>query len=177
MNRKPEEVWLTALHEAGHAVLQELFFPGQEYEVDIIGVEGLAYGKTSPPSKGWKYGVSTEDKLHQIQKALAGIVAESIGMSTEWHNPEGASEDIEAACRTFGVLHFRSGAGGNADRTRLCLSDHRGQLASHYNSTKALLLEHWNQVKRIAESLMSNHKLTADEIRGILKAHGGDSRK
>lgn len=177
MNRKPEEVWLTALHEAGHGVLQELYFPGQEYEVDIIGVEGWAYGKAAPPSTGWKYGVSTEDKLHQIQKALAGIAAESVETNTEWHNPEGASEDIGAACRTFGVLHFRPGVGGNADRTRLCLADHKGQLASYYNSTKALLLKHWNQVKRIAESLTSKQKLTADEIRSILKAQGGDSLK
>jgi ATP-dependent Zn protease len=177
MNRKSKEVWLTALHEAGHAVLQELFFPGKEYEVDIIGFEGLAYGKTAPSSTGWKYGVSTVDKLHQIQKALAGIVAESIETGKDWHNPEGGSKDIEAACNTFGILHFRPGVGGHADRARSCLADPKGQLASHYNSTKALLLEHWNEVNRIAESLMSKQKMTGNEIRNILTAHGGDSRK
>jgi ATP-dependent Zn protease len=159
---------LTAIHEAGHVVLQELFFPGEQYEVDIVGLEGLANGKTTPPLHGWRPRVTQEDKEHELLKAVGGIVAESIETGVEWHNVTGAEKDLEAACVAFAMLKFQRGKGGNADRIRSCLADRQTQLASYYNSAKSVLLRNWGQVKKVAESLLSKNRLTGDEVRAIL---------
>ena len=168
MDQKADIRWLTAIHEAGHVVLQELFFPGEDYEVDIIGVEGIANGKTTPPPHGWKPKITKEDKEHNLLKALGGIVAESIETSVDWHNLIGAEKDLEAACVAFAMLKFQRGKGGNADRIRSCLADRQTELASHYDATKMVLLENWGKVRKLTESLISKDKLTADEVRNIL---------
>ena len=168
MSDKPSDLKLTAIHEAGHVVLQELFFPGEEYAVDIIGVEGIANGKTTPPPHGWKPRITKEDKEHDLLKALGGIVAESIETSVEWHNLIGAEKDLEAACVALAMLKFQRGKGGNADRIRSCLADRQNELANYYDSAKAVLLKNWGEVKEVAENLISKNKLTADEVRTIL---------
>ena len=168
MSDKPSDLKLTAIHEAGHVVLQELFFPGEDYEVDIIGIDGVANGKTTPPSHGWKPRITKEDKEHSLLKALGGIAAESVETSVEWHNLIGAEKDLEAACVAFAMMKFQRGKGGNADRIRSCLADRQTELASHYDAAKKVLLEHWGKVRKVAESLMSKDKLTADEVRNIL---------
>ena len=165
----PNARWLTALHEAGHVVLQELFFPGENYQVDIIGIEGVASGKMTPPPNGWKIKASKADKEHDLLKALGGIAAESIETKEDWHNVEGASKDLESACLAYALLMFQRGKGGNAIRVKSCVADSRQELASYYDSTKAVLLGNWSKVEEVAESLLSKKQLTADEIRMILK--------
>ncbi|MGA2762958.1 MAG: hypothetical protein ABSG17_06305 [Spirochaetia bacterium] len=169
MSDKPSDLKLTAIHEAGHVVLQELFFPGEEYAVDIIGVEGIANGKTTPPPHGWRLRATKEDREHDLLKALAGIVAESIETSVEWHNLIGAEKDLEAACVALAMLKFQRGKGGNADRIRSCLADRQTELASHYDAAKRVLLENWGKVRIVAESLISKDKLTPDEVRNLLE--------
>ena len=167
MDEKADARWLTALHEAGHVFLQELFFPGEDYEVDIIGIDGVASGKTTPPPTDGEEG-SKGEREHDILKAMGGIVAESIETKVEWHNAHGAEKDLEAACVAFAMMKFQRGKGGNADRIRSCLTDRQTELASHYDAAKKVLLEHWGKVRKVAESLMSKDKLTADEVRNIL---------
>ena len=96
MSDKPSDLKLTAIHEAGHVVLQELFFPGEEYAVDIIGVEGIANGKTTPPPNGGNTRITKEDKEHDILKAIGGIVAESIETRRSGQRQRGG-ERLEAA--------------------------------------------------------------------------------
>lgn len=169
MSDKPSDLKLTAIHEAGHVVLQELFFPGEDYEVDIIGIDGVASGKTTPPPNGWRMKRSKEEKEHDILKAMGGMVAESIETKEDWHNADGASKDLEAACVALAMLKFQRGKGGNADRIRSCLADRQTELANYYDATKRVLLENWAKVRKIAESLLSKNKLTADEVRNLLK--------
>ncbi len=163
---------MTSMHEAGHVVLQELFFPGEQYQVDVIKVEGLANGKTTPPPKGWRKRESEEDKKHDLLKALGGIAAESIEANADWYNVVGAAKDLEAACITFALLKFQRGKGGNADRIRSCLSDPKTELASYYDSTKAVLLQNWSSVKKVAEKLLSENSMTAEEVRKVLSSSG-----
>ena len=168
MDEKADTRWLTALHEAGHVFLQELFFPGEDYAVDIIGIDGVASGKTTPPPHGWRPRITKEDREHDLLKALAGIVAESIETSVEWHNLIGAEKDLEAACVALAMLKFQRGKGGNAGRIRSCLADRQTELASHYDAAKRVLLENWSKVRIVAESLISKDRLAADEVRNIL---------
>ena len=137
--------------------------------MDIIGIEGIASGKTTPPPNGWKIKVLKVDKEHDLLKALGGIAAESIETKEDWHNVEGASKDLESACLAYALLKFQPGKGGNAIRVKSCVADSRQELASYYDSTKAVLVESWSKVKVVAESLLSKKQLTADEIRVILK--------
>ena len=52
------------------------------------------------------------------------------------------------------MMKFQRGKGGNADRIRSCLADRQNELANYYDSARAVLLENWSKVGKVAESLI-----------------------
>ncbi|MBE5847736.1 MAG: AAA family ATPase [Lachnospiraceae bacterium] len=88
-----EEIKLLAVHEAGHALIAEVFAPGSVSLVSILGYSGLTKGVTvTHKPKMW--GLSLDYVEHSVIRALGGKAATEIVMNQVGM---GCGEDIEHA--------------------------------------------------------------------------------
>ena len=187
----PKDRRITAVHEAGHAVVSR-FLKNQDpvHEISIIP-RGMAAGYT--------YYVPSEDKQHMSKKEildsivglLGGRVAEEVVLDDVC---TGASNDIERATALardmvtkygmsrLGAISF----GGDNDQVflgrdlttqRNCSDDTAAKIDAEikriideaYARAKVILEEHKQELVKVSDYLIEREKLSADEFDRIMK--------
>ena len=187
----PKDRRITAVHEAGHAVVSR-FLKNQDpvHEISIIP-RGMAAGYT--------YYVPSEDKQHMSKKEildsivglLGGRVAEEVVLDDIC---TGASNDIERATALardmvtkygmsrLGAISF----GGDNDQVflgrdlttqRNCSDDTAAKIDAEikriideaYARAKSILEEHKQELIKVSDYLIEREKLSADEFDSIMK--------
>lgn len=187
----PKDRRITAVHEAGHAVVSR-FLKNQDpvHEISIIP-RGMAAGYT--------YYVPSEDKQHMSKKEildsivglLGGRVAEEVVLDDVC---TGASNDIERATALardmvtkygmsrLGAISF----GGDNDQVflgrdlttqRNCSDDTAAKIDAEikriideaYARAKSILEEHKKELVKVSDYLIEREKLSADEFDSIMK--------
>lgn len=187
----PKDRRITAVHEAGHAVVSR-FLENQDpvHEISIIP-RGMAAGYT--------YYVPSEDKQHMSKKEildsivglLGGRVAEEVVLDDVC---TGASNDIERATALardmvtkygmsrLGAISF----GGDNDQVflgrdlttqRNCSDDTAAKIDAEikriideaYARAKSILEEHKKELVKVSDYLIEREKLSADEFDSIMK--------
>ncbi|MBR5586756.1 MAG: ATP-dependent zinc metalloprotease FtsH [Clostridia bacterium] len=146
-----KEKRLTAIHEAGHAVITRLF-PGQDpvHEVSIIP-RGMAGGYTMHLPTEDKFYVTKNYMLEEINILLGGRVAEQLilgDIST------GASNDIERASDLARKMVTKYG-----------MSEKVGPITFGSSNNEVFIGKDWTQTKSFSEELAS---VIDKEVSGII---------
>ncbi len=184
---------LTAFHEAGHALISKLL-PGQDpvHQVSIIP-RGRAGGYTLSLPKDDKFYVSKQEMIEQITVLLAGRVAEKLKMDDI---STGASNDLERASSIARSMVMKYGMSddigpitfGSSGGEEVFLGKEFGQTKNYsedvaarideeiskiikgcYNKCTELLKENDEKLEEIAELLIKQEKIDADEFEAIFK--------
>ncbi len=179
-----------AYHEAGHAVVAALQ-PGADplHKVTIIP-RGRAMGVTMQLPDADRHTYTKEFLETQVAVLMGGRVAEELFMR---HMTSGASNDIERAtdiaqhmvCEwgmsDLGPLAFRKpGNAFEADRAH-AVSEATSQrvdeeirkiVMTGYDCARSLIERNREAVRLLAEELLSQESLEADEIKAILNRAG-----
>jgi len=151
---------LTAVHEAGHAVMAELC-GRQVTEVEIVGDRehsGMVHSLALPPdpADGAALEGDREDVERQLKIILAGTVAEAMVSGREdWDE---TSEDLDAAVRLAMSL---------VDDCEDVLP----LLAEIRSDVERDLRDRWTAVEALAAELLIRKALTGTEVRNLLQPH------
>ncbi len=182
----------TAVHEAGHALIAKLL-PGCDplHKVTIIP-RGQALGLTwSLPTEDKVNGYKKQI-LDQITMAMGGRIAEELLFN---EMSSGASNDIERATETARAMvcrwgmseklgplafgksdgevflgrDFNSAKDYSEDTARQIDAEVRGIVLGCYEKGKALLTEHLEGLKRVADALVEYETLDAEDVNILLQ--------
>ncbi|MDG6095364.1 ATP-dependent zinc metalloprotease FtsH [Acetobacter sp. AN02] len=184
----------TAFHEAGHALVS-ILTPGNDpvHKATIIP-RGRALGMVMSLPEGDRYSKSRAKCLAELDLAMGGRAAEEIIFGAE-NVCTGASGDIKMATdqarrmvtewgmsERLGLVAY--GDNGqevflghsvtqsknvSEDTAREIDEEIRGLIDAAYNRARNLLLEHIDDLHRLANALLEHETLTGEEIRQILR--------
>jgi cell division protease FtsH len=192
MTEKEKE--LTAYHEAGHALVG-LNVPDHDplHKVTIIP-RGRALGVTMSLPERDRFGYSKREMESRLASLFGGRLAEEIIFGAD-NVTTGASSDIQQATATarrmvteFGMSEklgrVRYGdneqelfLGHSVTQTRgvseataqLIDSEVRRLIEEAESSARRILVEHIDELHRLAQALLEYETLSGDEIRGLLR--------
>jgi cell division protease FtsH len=192
MTEKEKE--LTAYHEAGHALVG-LNVPDHDplHKVTIIP-RGRALGVTMSLPERDRFGYSKREMESRLASLFGGRLAEEIIFGAD-NVTTGASSDIQQATATarrmvteFGMSEklgrVRYGdneqelfLGHSVTQTRgvseataqLIDSEVRRLIEEAESSARKILVEHIDELHRLAQALLEYETLSGDEIRGLLR--------
>jgi cell division protease FtsH len=189
-----EEKKVTAIHEAGHALLAVVLPHADPIHKVTIIPRGMALGVTMQLPEGDKHNYTRDYLNDQIAILLGGRLAEELtngGMTT------GAGNDLERSTElarkmvcewgmsdamgplTFGKKEEQIFLGREiaqhqdySEDTAIRI-DHEIKrfVTSNYERAKELLEKHKPALLRIAEALLSREVLDADQVRRIIAGH------
>jgi cell division protease FtsH len=180
-----------AYHEAGHAVVAALLPHADPLHKVTIIPRGRAMGVTMQLPEADRHTYTRDYLNTQVAVLMGGRVAEELFMK---HMTSGASNDIERAtdiaqhmvCEwgmsSLGPLAFRKpGNGFEADRAHI-LSEATARRVDEeiqkvvmdgYDRARQLIEQNRTAVRLMAEELLQDESLDADDIRRILAEAGG----
>ncbi|HSC27398.1 MAG TPA: ATP-dependent zinc metalloprotease FtsH [Vicinamibacterales bacterium] len=186
---------ICAYHEAGHAAVAALLPHADPLLKVTIVPRGRAMGVTMQLPEADRHTYTKDYLETQIAVLMGGRVAEELFMR---QMTSGASNDIERAtdiaqrmvCEwgmsQLGPLAFRkTGSASQADQphvvseaTALRVDDeiHRIVMTGH-DRAASLIAQHREAVRLVAERLLEQESLEADEIRGLLESAGAGMDK
>ena len=189
-----EEKKVTAIHEAGHALLAVVLPHADPIHKVTIIPRGMALGVTMQLPEGDKHNYTRDYLNDQIAILLGGRLAEELtngGMTT------GAGNDLERSTElarkmvcewgmsdamgplTFGKKEEQIFLGREiaqhqdySEDTAIRI-DHEIKrfVTSNYERAKELIEQHKPALLRIAEELLSREVLDADQVRRIIAGH------
>ncbi len=184
-----KEKRLTAFHEAGHAVVMRAT-PGSDpvHQVTIMP-RGRAGGFTMQLPEEDKYYMTKGDMINEIRHLLGGRVAEALVMGDI---STGASNDLERATKiahdmvakygmseAIGPLNYSSADEVFLGRDFTSKQNYSEELASKidkevhdimteaYAATESILLEHREELHRVADALLEMETLDADQFEAL----------
>lgn len=173
-----EEKWLTAVHEAGHAVVSEVVRPNvRNFGISIVP-RGSAGGYNVFDESGHKY-IRKSDLLKQMQVLYGGRVAEEIILGDI---SSGASNDLEKASQIAHRMVTRLSMNGSLltkigseaeynQRIDIRSIDEAEKICKeNYEIARRTVDTHKNQVIGLAKLLYEKEYLSQEEVnRFILK--------
>jgi cell division protease FtsH len=190
--RTQKDKQITAYHEAGHAVTT-FFLPSQDpvYQVSIIP-RGMAAGFTMSMPQEDKQHMPKSEMLESIEVLLSGRAAEAIVFGDIC---TGASNDIERATETarnmvtkygmsdelgpiaFGTGHDEVFLGKDYGNVRNYSETVASKIdaevekivSTAYEKALALLKEHLNKLKNVAEYLIVHEKMDGDKFKELMQ--------
>ena len=169
---------ITAYHESGHALITKLIAPSHRVsKVTIIpSTKGAGgFSMNIPPDRMF---YTKKDMESQIKISLAGRIAEEL-IFGEDHITTGASNDIEKATEIirdyamrygmnseFGMLNLNVLMGSlDASAVSHLLLEHSSKfMKTLYDETKALMVEHQEELMAIAHALLVKETLDEDDL-------------
>ena len=175
---------LTAYHEAGHAVVSR-YLPTQTdvKEVSIIP-RGVAGGYTMYKSDEDKYYISKTEMKEKLVALLGGRAAEKLVLDDI---STGASNDIEVATKiaremvtkygmsdNLGPIDFQ----GKEQNDMFVFGENIGDkigaevkllIDEAYNNAQKLLIEHIDKLDIIAQTLLTQEKISEQEFKKIFE--------
>ncbi len=192
MVQTPEELELTAYHEAGHTLIRLLLPQHSDplYKVTIIP-RGRALGVTHALPEKEKYTQTREELLASIASAMGGRAAEELVFNTY---TTGAYSDFRAATEiarrmvcVYGMsdkvgvgVYTQSGQGGFEHSQKLAdLIDQEVQdiLRMEYQRALDLLRSQRDKLDLLAKTLLNKETLYAGEIYALLDIEPREEHK
>jgi len=167
-----QELHQSAIHEAGHAVIEDLVFQGVEYvsiEPEIVSyvMDGKLYdidsaGCTQPRSEGWTLK-TRKDFERECVSMCAGAIAEEKLFGTV--PPDAEASDIQYVnwyAKVLGVA--------DAERDKI-FKIACNRVAKLFNDDRV-----WGAVVEVAQRLLAKKRLEGDEVHEIVEASGARTR-
>jgi cell division protease FtsH len=179
-----------AYHEAGHAVVAALMPKADPLHKVTIIPRGRAMGVTMQLPEADRHTYTKDYLETQVAVLMGGRVAEEMFMQ---HMTSGASNDIERAtdiaqhmvCEwgmsDLGPLAYRKPGNAFEGDKQHVLSEATAQrvddeirkvVMNGYDSARTLIEANTEAVRLLAEELLVNESLEADEIRAVLQKAG-----
>jgi len=186
------ERWVTAYHEAGHALLSYLLPECDKPTKVSIIPRGPYLGVTiSPPTKD-VYGHSRKQLLGRIKMAYGGRIAEEMftgdvttgaksdidqasnivrKMVCEWGmseklGPIKYAEDDDAVFLGRDMTHRQS----HSDATAIAIDEEVRRIVDQcYKDADALLQQHRNEIELLAKALMEHEVINGEDIDTLIK--------
>jgi cell division protease FtsH len=190
---KESEKRNTAYHEAGHALLSYYNKHGDPVHTISIIPAGRALGVTISVPAEDKFSVYKQELQERISMLLAGRVAEEL---TFGDYSGGASNDIERATElarkmvtqlgmseAIGPIRYGSGHGGDvflgrdfsstqdySDETAALIDKEIKRIIDEaYAHAKAVLTEHADKLKFVAEFLLAHEIMDGDQFKAAME--------
>ncbi|WP_249314632.1 ATP-dependent metallopeptidase FtsH/Yme1/Tma family protein [Gehongia tenuis] len=163
---------VTAVHEAGHALLTKLVSPESSVpRVSIIPSTGGmgGYSLRIPPERGLLRRVDLE---HQMQILLAGRAAEALAFGEDGVTA-GAENDLREASRLAAAYLGQLGMGDSLvyrEGKEPLEKDMAALLEVQYQRAAALLKENGGRLARIARKLLEDEVLDESTLDGLIAA-------
>lgn len=173
----PEEKWLTAVHEAGHAVVSAVVRPSvKNFGISIV-----------PRGQAGGYNVFDEpDNIYMTKKALdqrmqvlyGGRLAEEIILSDI---SSGASNDLEKASQIAHLMITRFSMNGgllskisgeadfNQQLDNKSVQEAEGICRKNYETAKSIVEKHISQINSLAKLLIEKEYLSQQEVAGFIE--------
>ncbi len=177
-----EELERIAIHEAGHAVMREIEYPGSTKKAVIAEpaeiVNANNWFSQSIPS-GFVVGESPsrlptkEQLLKNIRIYLAGLAAEKIIYGTD-HAYIGAGDDLDKVNELV-IKLYDNGLVSDSPLIWSALSAQEKSAAykeivePQYRQVNKLLTEYEQEIRAVAEALQKKKTLTGDEIQKLIR--------
>ncbi len=186
-----KDKWITAFHEAGHAILfHVLEGVGPVYLISIIPTGPGALGYTMPLPEKDDVHVTKRDMLHSIMVSLGGRIAEQIACDDI---TGGASQDIKEATKLARNMVTRYGmsdklgmicyaddddevfigrdlahAKSVSEETASVIDEEVRRIVSEcYQEARKLIEAHRDVLARCAELLVKKERLTKEEFEAL----------
>ena len=170
-----------AVHEAGHAVLSELFFPGQVSYVYIESADGRTKGVVHRNCDAHRFedfkNVEAEIMIDLAGKAATELILNEIDMGSEddLHN---ANSHMRRLLDDVAAYDFHAWCHG--DETSQKVYDHLdnavGELSRYYLKTKQMLGKNRGFLEALIEKLLEKKTISYKDIAPIREKFtaGGD---
>lgn len=189
---RPEDIKLTAYHEAGHAFVSQMYADVTDpiHKATIIP-RGRALGMVQHLPIDDKVSMTISEVRANLAVALAGRAAEEVFFGAD-KITTGAESDIASATRLarysittaglspkIGMVAINQAAAFNSraplenasEKTAETVdAEIRNWLDKAYESATKLLRANRETVRRLAEELLARETLTGDEIKTIISA-------
>ncbi|KAF8647901.1 hypothetical protein AX16_006433 [Volvariella volvacea WC 439] len=184
----PEEKKTVAYHEAGHAIcgwFLEHADPLLKVSIIPRGTGALGYAQYLPPDR---YLLSTPQMTDRICMTLGGRVAEEIFFGAE-NITTGAQDDLQKitrmafeACANYGMNDVIGPVSYGGDRgqgeswtkpfsektAEMLDAEVRKMITTAYERTRNLLLDHRDDVEKVAQLLLSKEVITREDMIDLL---------
>lgn len=172
-----------SIHEAGHALLTELSFPGHEDEIrmffkdDFMTVNQTFFMQNALPRGANKSSSSEirylEDAQKKIRILLGGYVAELL-LTEEKRSQFGSNSDIEKVGEVVKTITDAGLSSEGPIPWELLSPQAKYQVYNEIvdpqlEETKKLILENEDRIRRLAKAMAEKNSLKGDEIRSILE--------
>jgi cell division protease FtsH len=187
-----EEKKITAVHEAGHALLSVLLPNADDLHKVTIIPRGMALGLTQQLPVDEKHNYSRDYLIDQIAILLGGRIAEEITMSGS--KTTGAGNDLERATElarrmvcewgmseamgplTFGKKEEQIFLGREiaqhqdySEDTALRIDQEvKRFVTENYERARSVLTEHKSSLERVAKELLVREVLDGEQVRRIV---------
>lgn len=170
------------IHEAGHALLTELSYPGHEVEIrmffkeDFMIVNQTFFMQNALPRGINKSSRSEtrylEDAQKKIRILLGGYAAELL-LTEEKRSQFGSNSDIEKVGEVVKTITDAGLSSEGPIPWELLSPQAKYQVYNEIvdpqlEETKKLILENEDRIRRLAKALAEKNSLKGDEIRSIL---------
>ncbi|MDE6478211.1 MAG: cell division protein FtsH, partial [Alphaproteobacteria bacterium] len=190
---RPEDIKLTAYHEAGHAFVSMMYADVTDpiHKATIIP-RGRALGMVQHLPIDDKVSMTIAEVRANLAVALAGRAAEEIFFGAD-KITTGAESDIASATRLarysitvaglsptvglaainqVGTFNARSALENASEKTAQLVDDEiRTWLNTAHRDATAILRKNRATVEKLANELLTRETLTGDEIREIVSGH------
>eukprot|EP00127_Corallochytrium_limacisporum_P006443 Clim_evm33s227 gene=Clim_evmTU33s227 len=181
----PENRRRVAYHEGGHAIMALYTQGSMPIHKATIMPRGRALGMVSQLPEGDGLSWSRQQLIARLDVCMGGRVAEELIFG---HNEvtSGASSDLEQATAIARAMVMQYGLSEKvgpiaykeedmskiSTETRLLIEVEIKELLDQaYNRAKTLLNAKEQELHRLAEALLDNESLTAEEIQKVVKGH------
>ena len=175
-----EERFITAYHEAGHALVTKLVAPENTVaKVTIIPTVKGAGGFSMNIPKDKMYQTK-QDLMNHIKISLAGRIAEELIFGKDFITT-GASNDIEKATlylkdligkygmdEEIGFLNMEVLGIGQEGKNGEYLTLYKEKMKELYETTKALMESHRGQLDKLANLLLEHETLDEEMIHEVV---------
>ncbi|HZG24496.1 MAG TPA: ATP-dependent zinc metalloprotease FtsH, partial [Chitinophagaceae bacterium] len=190
----PEEKRIIAYHEAGHAICGwylEHAYPLLKVTIVPRGVAALGYAQYTPKEQ---YLYNTDQLFDQICMSLGGRASEELNFNKI---STGAQNDLQQITRMayamvtvygmnnkIGNVSFYDPAAENSftkpyseETSKLIDEEVRKLIDKAYQSTKSLLTEKGDQVRRLAEALLTREVLFQSDVEALIGKRPYEEKK
>lgn len=175
----PEEMRMTAYHEAGHTLVGSVLMPKDEsiYKVTITP-RGPSLGVTHFMPEASKYSYSKSFLENKIAMLLAGRVAEEIIYGKE-HASTGASSDFKSATEIAYNMVTKWGFSEKVGsiyqeknntliKQEVVQEETQKILESAHKKAMSILVSRKSALDNLAKALVENETLDGDQVKSII---------
>lgn len=174
------EKWLTAVHEAGHAIVSRVRRPDVDNFTISIVPRGNAGGYNFFDDADGRY-LQKKEIISKLQVLYAGRIAEHMILK---EISSGAKSDLEKATQLANTMVTKLAMDDkmltqipgedvfNAELQRIRMEDIERICSEAYTNSKEVITTYLDVVRALAQNLINQETMTYDEINEFFENHG-----